>query len=402
MKLYVFNPDADMALGNNEENYMAPASIRRMSEDLALLPVWYAQPGSAVLAPSAYNAGYLKQMQQMFPLQVRLATEPELPDYADARVMPWAWNRAIRKRMLKGGIPGRMLPSPEELAEYRRLASRAYPLALHPLLGMHEADYVCGCSRLVEGDGKSPVSSEVMDGFSDGAVFKSPWSGSGKGLFWCRRGFKKEASDWCSRVLREYGCFTVEPIYDKVEDFALEYYSDGRGKVSFVGYSRFMTNEKGAYNGNILISDRQVEEWLQQYVPLEAFVRIRAAVEKGLHTLYGNQYTGYLGIDMMVCRQEGGHPYLIHPHVEVNLRMNMGVVSHLLYENFIASGREGRFSVDYFPSNEALRARHEQYSNCYPLAVKDGKVLSGYLSLVPVTPKSLSQAYILVDSCSPT
>ena len=36
MKLYVFNPDADMALGNNEENYMAPATIRRMAEDLAL------------------------------------------------------------------------------------------------------------------------------------------------------------------------------------------------------------------------------------------------------------------------------------------------------------------------------------------------------------------------------
>ena len=55
MKLYVFNPDADMALGNNEENYMAPATIRRMAEDLALLPIWYAQPGSGVLASSAYN-----------------------------------------------------------------------------------------------------------------------------------------------------------------------------------------------------------------------------------------------------------------------------------------------------------------------------------------------------------
>ena len=48
MKLYVFNPDTDMALANNEENYMAPASACRMAQDLALLPVWYAQPGSAV------------------------------------------------------------------------------------------------------------------------------------------------------------------------------------------------------------------------------------------------------------------------------------------------------------------------------------------------------------------
>ena len=45
MKLYVFNPDTDMALANNEENYMAPASACRMAQDLALLPVWYAQPG---------------------------------------------------------------------------------------------------------------------------------------------------------------------------------------------------------------------------------------------------------------------------------------------------------------------------------------------------------------------
>ncbi len=43
MKLYVFNPDTDMALANNEENYIAPASVRRMAQDLALLPIWYAQ-----------------------------------------------------------------------------------------------------------------------------------------------------------------------------------------------------------------------------------------------------------------------------------------------------------------------------------------------------------------------
>ena len=81
MKLYVFNPDTDMALANNEENYMAPASACRMAQDLALLPVWYAQPGSAVLAPSAYNADYLQKMKQLFPLSVQLA-------YAEGRYCP--------------------------------------------------------------------------------------------------------------------------------------------------------------------------------------------------------------------------------------------------------------------------------------------------------------------------
>ena len=89
MELYVFNPDADLALADNEENYMAPAAARGMAQDLALLPVWYARPGSAVLAASAYNADFLKRMQQVFSLQVQQITEPELPDYAEAQVIPW-------------------------------------------------------------------------------------------------------------------------------------------------------------------------------------------------------------------------------------------------------------------------------------------------------------------------
>ena len=102
MELYLFNPDSDLVLANNEANYIAPASARRMAQDMALLPIWYAAPGSAVLAPSAYNADFLKRMRELFGLQVQLATEPELPDYAEARIVPWGWNPAIRRFFLKG------------------------------------------------------------------------------------------------------------------------------------------------------------------------------------------------------------------------------------------------------------------------------------------------------------
>lgn len=281
MKLYVFNPDADMALGNNEENYMAPASIRRMAEDLALLPVWYAQPGSGVLAPSAYNADYLKRMQQLLPLPVQLVTEPELPDYAEAQVMPWGWNPAIRKRMLKGGIAAYKLPTLENLQEYRGLASRIHTLALFMLFNYDKLDFVCGYCRLIEGDGKV-FPAGAVDDLRDGYLFKALWSGSGKGLCWCRGKLSKSVSDWCCHTMKEYGAVMVEPIYNKVEDFAMEFYSDGRGKVLFVGYSRFTTNEHGAYCGNILTSDGKVEEWIQQYVPLESFIRIRERLLNGL------------------------------------------------------------------------------------------------------------------------
>ena len=48
--LYIFNPDHDLALASGDVNYMPPATARRMAEELALLPAWYASAGSAVLA----------------------------------------------------------------------------------------------------------------------------------------------------------------------------------------------------------------------------------------------------------------------------------------------------------------------------------------------------------------
>lgn len=396
MKLYVFNPDTDMALANNEENYMAPASVRRMAQDLALLPVWYAQPGSAILAPSAYNADYLQKMKQLFPLSIQLVTEPELPDYADSQVVPWGWNSSFRKRMLKGGILERRLPALSDLVEYRKLASRCFTIVLYGLFEFNKPiACTCGYHRLIEGTG--PISGKVVKGFEDNYVLKALWSGSGKGLCWGHGAFTKATTAWCNRELERHGGLLAEPAYNKVEDFAMEFYSDGRGRLLFTGYSRFTTDTKGRYRGNILVSDAEVEQWLQEYVPLESVVRIRERLQKGLESFYKGCYTGPVGIDMMVCRLDAETPYAIHPHVELNLRMTMGMVAHQLYDNFVASGSRGIFNVDSCPSAESLRAQHEQDMKDYPLVVENGKIVSGYLSLVPVTPQSKYRAYVRVE-----
>ena len=158
-----------MALANNEENYMAPASACRMAQDLALLPVWYAQPGSAVLAPSAYNADYLQKMKQLFPLSVQLVTEPELPDYAESQIVPWGWNRAFRKRMQKAGIAQHKLPTEAELRECRMLSSRAYGMALAMTFELNKTlKCVCGRHFLISGEGKEFCVPDIVDDFKDG------------------------------------------------------------------------------------------------------------------------------------------------------------------------------------------------------------------------------------------
>ena len=103
--LYIFNPDHDLALASGNVNYMPPASARQMAADLALLPVWYASPESAVLAPSAYNLDFLREMQQHLSLPVELMTEPEVALEENLKPMPWGWNPALRKRLQLLGVP---------------------------------------------------------------------------------------------------------------------------------------------------------------------------------------------------------------------------------------------------------------------------------------------------------
>ena len=356
-----------------------------------------------MLAPSAYNADYLKQMQQLFRLDVQLVTEPELPDYADMQVMPWGWNPAIRKRMLKGGVAESLLPSAADLSRYRRLASRANVRLLYACGGeAGNMSYLCGGEGvLVTADdfankGREAVQELLLRWQNCGCICKSLWSGSGKGLCWYRQEEMEKVIDWCCRALRTDGAFWLEPIYNKVEDFAMEFYADGKGGVRFVGYSRFVTDGKGAYRGNLLATDMQVEEWIQTYVPLEAFHRLRESVRKGLAAL-GTDYTGFLGVDMMVCRQEKGHPYAVNPCVEVNLRMNMGIVAHTFCDRFVAPGGEGFFSIEYFPAQEALQEQHARDMLEHPLRVEQGRVVSGYLPLIPVTPRSRYRAFVRVE-----
>lgn len=87
---------------------------------------------------------------------------------------------------------------------------------------------------------------------------EAPLSGSGKGLNWCKGTFTPFISGWCTRVAALQGGVIAEPIYNKVEDFALEFYSDGAGEVTFAGYSLFRTGKSGMYEGNYLLSNEAI------------------------------------------------------------------------------------------------------------------------------------------------
>ena len=390
--LYIFNPEHDLALASGEANYMAPASARQMAAELALLPMWYAGEESAVLAPSAYNLDYLKQMQELLDIPVRLITEPELASEPGLDIHPWGWDIALRKRLAGLGVDETLLPSMEQLSSWREYSHRSKAVSLLSELQLNE--YFCGESYYLE----TPEEWKAFVEEREGCLLKAPLSGSGKGLNWCKGVFTPFISGWCTRVAASQGGVIADPIYNKVEDFAMEFYSDGAGGVTFAGYSLFHTGKSGMYEGNRLLSNEAIREQLSQYVPSEALTDLENCLKYKLSALVGTVYKGYLGVDMMICRfpENKKTVFRIHPCVEINLRMNMGVMTRLLYDHYVYSDSTGRFGIDYHPSEGEALKEHERLSATFPLEIREGKVHSGYLPLVPVHKRSCYRAWILV------
>ena len=228
------------------------------------------------------------------------------------------------------------------------------------------------------------------------AVLKAPWSGSGKGLQWCRGEYSESIRKWSNRISKKQRSIIGEQIYNKVVDFAMEFESDGKGVVSFAGYSLFEADDRGAYRGNILTSDFCIEETLAKFVSREMLSSLQKKLAGLLSLFIGHCYKGYLGVDMMVCSFPDQPVYRIHPCVEVNLRMNMGMLSRLLYDKYICPQSSGCFSVDYFSTSGKLHEDHQEKLAAYPLIMGDGRIKSGYLSLTPVGTQTNYRASVLV------
>ena len=387
--LYLFNPENDMALAGGSPYYMLPKSIRKMADDLSALPAWYASVESDVLLAEKRQVSWMKTMYSSL-LDVGLTTEV-LPIYN--KVYPWGWNASLVRRLKEGGLEESALVSDDRMREIRQLSGRWTSVEMLPRL---RVDGTMGESFLIGSLESLKTFLANREGDSskcDGILLKSPWSGSGKGIRMVLDGLDESTSGWVKRVISSQGGIVAEPHYDKVVDFAMEFFSDGKG-IRFVGYSLFETDRRGIYKGNVLASDEDIGNLLSSYVSNDCIRGVKEKCLQELENVFPGKYTGYLGIDMMVCRQDEG--YAVHPCVEINLRMNMGVVSRLLYDKFVCRGSRGSYLMEYYPKPGEALAFHREMKEKYPVVLESGRIKSGYLSLVPVFEDTSYQIFILV------
>ncbi len=317
MNIHVFNPEHDIALASNLANFTAPHAGRQLRADLGFLPALWAKEGDVILVE---NVEYAQKAWER--LRKRLVSRygmgstkwnnsflwVEAPVSWDGItcISPWGWDKAIKRELERKGSPLAIMPSDEQLGTIRRLSHRqtaAHLLSLLQMEGtMGEAVF---CETLEAVEHQQRLYRRI--------VLKAPWSSSGRGIRFVEGDLNDHQRGWLLNLLKSQGGVMVEPYYEKVKDFGMEFESTDEG-IRYLGLSLFHT-ANGAYTGNILATEKVKLEKLSHYISVDLLDCVKESI---CHSLQLEDYRGPFGVDMMVTK-EG-----LHPCVEINLRRTMG------------------------------------------------------------------------------
>ena len=385
MILHFFNPENDLALADGGANYCPPPAAARIAYDLASLPLWFAGTENAVALSDGNHLRFCEEVSRLFP--VALPYEASMASKVE-RCHPWGWSAQMKRRFKAMGIPADILPADEVVNVLRSLSNRRSAIKILSELKVRGVEVPPMPLYLQDADAVAAFVNSMPR-----CVVKAPWSGSGKGIAWGIGRVETPMEHFYKGVIKRQGGVVCEHFLESVQEFAMEFFAGEQG-VSFVGYSLFDAN-KGSYSGNLLAPDDSIEDILSQLVPLEMLHNVRAHLLEILSSmLRGSGYCGYLGVDMMVYRT--GEQLCLNPCMELNLRMNMGVVSRLFYDNYVVHGAEGRFFVDFYKKPGEAYKYHMNNNKNHSLEVRDGRIYRGYLNLSPVTPESRYAAYVIL------
>ncbi len=330
MKLYLFNPEHDIALAANRERFTPPHAGRQLRHDLGFLPAVWAQPDAFVLVEdqtAAVRAWDSLQDRWGISAPVCFVTPPALrmlsADDDPWEISPWGWDSALRRQLCDAGIPPRLLPTDYQLADIREVSNRRWAaekllpemVSMAPVM-IGEAHYCTSLTAVreeLERRGK--------------CLCKAPWSSTGRGLRLVDAdSWSSQTEGWISHVIRRQGGVMLEPYYERLQDFAMEFRATADGIV-FEGLSVFSTVH-GAYTGNLLACEAEKVSLLSALLPPPMLDRIRDRMVGLLNRHLPQSYRGPLGVDMMILADgEDRGSVRIHPCVELNLRMTMGHVA---------------------------------------------------------------------------
>ena len=396
--LHIFNPGHEMAVLLGAVNYTPPANVRMITADLSLLPLWYAESSDFVYVEKGVDAGYIGTLPKALGPFATIFTKamPERGMHFSEKWMAKPWGISPHILNVFNGLSNMGYPVevPDWKEQLKILTGRQTAIdCLRQIAQSLPVDFLLDvpecCDSIEAVEAKLTQRKQPL-------VIKAPYSSSGRGILWLRDDFLSDSEKkWISGAILKQGFVSMEKGYDKVLDFAMEFHSDGCGRIRYEGLSVFGTERKGAYTGNRLASQDALCQELEALTGKDCLSRIRDAVEEVLQKVYAPHYFGCLGVDMMIYRKEDGL-LAIHPCVEINMRYTMGMVALQLFRRYIAPLAEGSFHITFDKEKGVALAKHNDLLAGHPLQIEKGKISQGYLSLCPVNDRTHYRAYLII------
>lgn len=393
--IHFFNPGHETAVLNASPYYMAPANVMAMQQELAYLPAWYANRGDKIFVPDPIDKAFYQSLSDNFGIMPQPISESDLIRYGNERISFWGispqaihyWSELRQNHSLEIKIP-------VWNEKFTDLNSRTTAKDLLQDLSIE----ILKISKEIVPQFYTSLEDieSVASSSSVRLLAKAPYSSSGRGLLWLPEGgLTRTERQILHGILKKQGSVSIEKVLDKQVDFAMEFISTGSGKVQFAGYSLFETNKKGAYLGNFIGSQQDIEKRLTENISVSLLNEVKVGLEKLLSVRCGSIYNGCIGVDMMIYKDL--EMYRLHPCLEINMRYNMGYLALKFGENYVCEGSEGRFYIDFDAKAGEIERRHREMSSKHSLIFENGKIKQGYMSLCPVTAQSHYRAYVLID-----
>ena len=398
-KLHYFNPGHETAVLIGKENYTPPANVQRMIRELSYLPVWYADADDSVFMEEVTSPRFLSLLPKELRPFPTLVTRNELCNNKSSlpamEALPWGLSPQsvhLFKELSKNSTSPLSVPDWKE--EYFALNGRQTAAVcldkIRELLPEMEIPVAPKfCKKLYDVEKYLILQRAPF-------VLKTPYSSSGRGLHWLpERKLTPKDKVWIEGALKKQGTVSIECALKKHMDFAMEFYSDGKGAIRYEGLSVFGAESKGAYSGSVLGSQEYLYSYFIENSMEEQFNQIKEAVSTALQSIFGDVYTGYLGVDMLTYRKPDNSLH-IHPCIEINMRYTMGLVAKRISEKYLAPNARGDMHITYESKPGEAYERHCFMKKAYTQEFVDGKIREGYFSLCPITKDTRYRAYMLI------
>ena len=400
--IYIFNATNEMAIANGTVSFMPNKILTRFEHDLDILPICYADSEDIILVHQIPDNKFIESLQHVgmtiphFKLFPQALTDQTFLRKEKAELRPWGWSPRIHHQLapFKSQCSQSFSNQPNSywIAEHKELYSRKLALkCLEHITSNSISDryiskdiFPAICTKQSEVEKLQQKWQQI--------VIKTPWSSSGRGLQVLRKAYmNKSVEQVLGGALKHQGYVMVEAMLDKKLDFSVQFYSNGKGQLEYLGFGFFNTNDKGQYQANYI---GYTPELLNQSLNKKEQELLIHDVEKALKAnKIADDYCGYLGVDcMLILNKE--NQIKIQPCLEINLRYNMGTIAIKLAP-YIHPESKGTFNI-YADTKSGFISFNKKMAQEHPFEMKDGKWFKGYLPLTSPNQDKHFGAYIFL------